>query len=1539
MKKFLKVAGLVIAIPVGLFVILAVLLYVPPVQNFLVDKVTAAASEQSGMQMRIDNVRLGFPLNLRVNGVEVISARHDTLLSARQLRVDIRLLPLLHKEIEIDGIRLNDVRVNTQDLIPSVSIAGSLGEFYLSSHGVALTPETAVINEAILRHTDLVIRLHDTAEEDTTASSPFYWKILLKTMQCEQVKVDVQLTDTTRMAVTLGDLTLADGEVDLRHSSYRLNHVKLAGGAFLMDNDSLPAASGLDPAHLSFADWSMEADSLSYSSSRMTALIRNFALKERSGLQITSFTGRIHADDKTISIPGLRLETPDSYLETRATIDWASLEPAGEAVMSVRLLGELGKQDLMTLAGGMPAAFVREFPNRAITLRAGVDGNMQSLRITGLDSELQGVYSLHTEGLIHQVLDNDRRKGEITLKAETYNLDCVKALAGLTDSTLVIPRGITLNGKVGMDGPRYAADMELTEGRGRISLVADCRTDEEAYKAELRVDSLMGTDFLPHDSLRYVSVGLHAEGKGFDLYNPGTRLQAGLQVDRLQYAAYDLTDVELQASLERGKARLVVDSDNALLDMTTTLDAALRRRGVAGQLVVDVASADLKAMQVSAFPYDVGARFTLDFNTNLRKRHWFKGALEGLTFASEKSTFHTKDLYFDATLRPDSTCLNAAAGDLSLHIDGREDIMVMIDALSAFGNEFVAQAENKWLDQNKLKSLLPDLCVRVKSGTDNPIYNFLSLYGFKYDDLFLDFDTSPVEGITGESYLYSLRTDSLQLDTIRLNMMQDSLGVKLFAEVRNAPTNRHFVFDSRLNAFVHPKGAGMELNYYDSKGEQGVHLGLNVSMVDHGLRLKFYPEHPIIAFSPYTLNRDNYIYLRKDGHIDADVRIEDAEGTAFQLYSTPNEDALRDLTVSLHKVDIGKLMQVLPYLPDIKGIWDAEVHYMQSDADNMSVAVETSVDSLVYEHVPLGDVGCSAIYLPKGDGTHFVDARVSLDDEEAIALNGDFRSGEEDGVLDMMLSLSHLPLSLANGFIPDHLIALQGDLDGEVTVKGSTSSPVINGELVLDSVNVKSDVYGMSFRLDNRPVRIDNSKLTFDNFSVYTRTDNPFRLTGTVDFSDMADMLLDLRMVARNYELVNASRKKNSVLYGKVYVDVFSTLQGSVNNLKMRGNVNVLGKTDVTYVLKDSPLTVEDRLSDLVTFVNFNDTTAVTAGAQSIYTAAGGMDMLMTLRIDEGAQARVNLSEDGESYISLNGGGNLSMQYTPQGDFLLSGRYTVVNGQMKYELPVIPLKTFALKSGSYVEFTGNPMNPNMNIVATERVRSTVTENDVPRSVNFNVGVAITNSLENMGLEFTLEAPEDATIQNQLVAMSKEERGKLAVAMLATGMYLGEGGGTGQSGGFDANSALSSFLQSEITNIAGNALKTVDITVGMEDATSADGSQHTDYSFRFAKRFWNNRISVVIGGRISTGNDDPNESGSSNSFIDDISLEWRLDDSGTRYIRLFHNTNFDSMIDGEITETGAGIVLRKKVSKLGELFIFRNKRRQQRRIEQTTTQEK
>ena len=135
-------------------------------------------------------------------------------------------------------------------------------------------------------------------------------------------------------------------------------------------------------------------------------------------------------------------------------------------------------------------------------------------------------------------------------------------------------------------------------------------------------------------------------------------------------------------------------------------------------------------------------------------------------------------------------------------------------------------------------------------------------------------------------------------------------------------------------------------------------------------------------------------------------------------------------------------------------------------------------------------------------------------------------------------------------------------------------------------------------------------------------------------------------------------------------------------------------------------------------------------------------------------------------------------------------------------------------------------------------------------------------------------------------------------MLVTGLYLGGTTGTGKVN-VNMGDALSSFLQSEINNIAGSALKTVDISFGMDsyDDGSEGGGTRTDYSFRFAKRFYNDRIRVVLGGRISTGENINN--GQAQPFIDNVSVEYRLDSSGSRYVKLFHDKNYESLLEGEI----------------------------------------
>ena len=230
------------------------------------------------------------------------------------------------------------------------------------------------------------------------------------------------------------------------------------------------------------------------------------------------------------------------------------------------------------------------------------------------------------------------------------------------------------------------------------------------------------------------------------------------------------------------------------------------------------------------------------------------------------------------------------------------------------------------------------------------------------------------------------------------------------------------------------------------------------------------------------------------------------------------------------------------------------------------------------------------------------------------------------------------------------------------------------------------------------------------------------------------------------------------------------------------------------------------------------------------------------------------------------------------------------------------------------------MNPRLNINASERVRSTVTENSMPRNVAFDVGLAISRTLEDMGLEFTLEAPEDMTVQNQLTAMTQEERGRVAVTMLVTGMYVTDNAET--NGGYNYANTLNAYLQSAINEIAGKALSTVDVNFGIQSGTSETGTNTTDYSFSFAKRFWGNRISVIIGGKVSAGHGAVN---TGETIIDNVAVEYRLDKTGSRYVNLFYDRNYESLLEGQVTKMGGGIVLRKKADRLGELFIFRKEK--------------
>lgn len=1516
-KKALKWLGITVATPIALFLLLAILLYIPPVQNFAVHQVANYLSGNLGMDVRIDKVRLAFPLDLAVHHMTAVE-KGDTLLNANRLRLNVKLMPLFEGRADVDGFELYGLVIDTKSYISDTRIKGHAGQLTAAAHGVDWEKELVNLDHARLHDADIYVTLSDTAKKDTTESKA-KWNIAVKKVDIERSKVHLQMPgDSMRIYANLGRAALRGGAFDTGRNYYAVKALQLQDCDVNYDIPYIKPVAGIDPNHIAVKRLTLMLDTLSYNNEGvLRAGLRGLTLHEKCGLDVTRLSGSVYMDTTQLRLPALQLRTPASRIDADVAFDFKAFSAGKGGHCQAMVDASIGYDDIRTLATGyVDKAYLRALPHKPLAIKGTVSGNIDHLRLPSLTLNMPGVLQASVYGYTNYVT-KDWRNGKFNFNLRTKSLAAVRQLmpASLKQS-INVPDGLSLRGKAAFNGNRYDADIKAGIGRGSLAAKAKLDVKRETYNVVATAHQLPIASIVRGVPVGPFSGSLRASGSGWDVMSPRASLTADAKVNALSYERYPLGGISVKANLRGGKAVAHFEADNPLLQGNGHIEALLGRHNYEVAVKASLPNLDLKRLGVTTDTLYFGTDIDIKATANKAfTAYALSGSIANNHFTTQRMSAMAKDILFDLATSRDTTTANISAGDLRLRLGAKGDIPHLGTHLARFANELQKEAKTYNIDQERLKTYLPVMAFYLDAGRDNPLYNIARMKGYSFSSAYVNLNTDPHVGMTGDARMGALNVGALLLDTIDTHIFQDSTGVQMRGLVKNGKNNPN-PLEVRMRSYVMRSGAGIELSYYDSEGERGVDVGLQAALVDGGLNIHLYPENPVLAYRNFKVNKDNYIFLGKDNSIRADVDLLADDGTGLKIYGEP-KDSVNDLTVSVNQVNLGELSAVLPYMPKLSGMLSGDVHVTDdSQHKQLSAMASLTADNFKYEDMPLGNVGIDAVYLPKTGGEHHASAFISSNGEEVLACNGTYFD-RDGGTFEGDAQLHDFPLQMLNGFMAGTDVALKGIAGGDLRVNGSLDKPVINGSLDLDSAHIYSDVYGFDLRTDERALDIKDSRIIFSDYRLFSTGKEPMVLNGTFDMSDFERMRMDFAMRAKNFELINTRKKAQSMLFGKVYANYVGTLKGTTDNLSLRGKLEVLDRTDVTYILKDSPLSVDDRLHDLVQFTNFKDSTQ---RAQPEKAVDGGMDITMGISISDAAIFHCNLSDDGQSYVKLEGGGDMTLRMTQQGDMRMTGLFTTNSGEMKYQLPVIPLKTFQIVQGSYVQFTGDVMNPTLNIAAKERTKAVVTEDDKQRSVAFDVGVKITKPLNDMGLEFTIEAPEDLNIQNQLASMSAEQRGKAAVTMMATGMYMTDE--TMMSGsGFKANNALNAFLQSEIQNIAGSALKTIDINLGVESGTSQTGTSTTDYSFQFAKRFWGNRISVIIGGKVSTGADATN---SAESFINNVSVEYRLDQGATRYVKAFYDRDTQDPLEGQLTKTGAGLVLRRKTDKLGELFIFRNK---------------
>lgn len=883
----------------------------------------------------------------------------------------------------------------------------------------------------------------------------------------------------------------------------------------------------------------------------------------------------------------------------------------------------------------------------------------------------------------------------------------------------------------------------------------------------------------------------------------------------------------------------------------------------------------------------------------------------------EKNSIRPVNLSF--TTSPIHTRIGLKSGDLTLGFDSPSGV----DSLStrfSHGASLMAEmlrGNNFYMDS--VSQQLPPFRLRAEAGDQNILNNFLKLQGIGFKNMDIDASLQDSLSFKFNMIVNQLNAGNIQLDTLTLSLRQQQQQLNYLLRVANHPGNLDSLGMIALYGNIAGNEAILNCLQEGRAGNVGFRFGLRSRVADSTITISMFPENPIFGSEPWQVNQNNYIAYHFGHDLHADFRL--THNTQHVSLTTPNHTESGPLTLDIQGIDIGKTLALFLPSTTVGGILSTKVTLHKQDLSGNSLDVNglLNLANLSYEGSRIGNLNVGFTYDMQQQTEQHFNTQIELDSTRILTAQGHIVDSIAETPFNVQIDLPGLPLKLANAFMPADMAQLDGILKGNLDFAGDKQHLLANGNMLFDNTSIKVGMIGTTFTLSPTPIQIENSTVRFNNFQLIAPNKQPLAINGNVTLQDPSNITTDLTLTASDFQLVNVAKSRRTMVYGQAYMDLNTRVRGPIDNLFIRGAIGLLGGTDVSYIMQDAPLEVKQQNQNIVTFVSFKDTTSQTTTDTVRPMRVNGMDLLMNVNVNNQVKLGVDLSDDGENRVQLQGGGALTYTLNPLGDSRFSGKYIVSGGFVRYKPPVISEKKFDIVSGSYVEWTGNMLDPAFNLTAIDKIRTNVTTDGsgTGQAVTFNVSINIRNTLSDMAVTFDLSAPENLTTQNQLASLTAEQRSSQAMSLLIYNTYTGPG----TTAKVNSSNPLNALIAKELNQWAQNSLKGVDLSFGINsyDATSTGGKQYTDYSYQMSKSLFNNRVRAIIGGKFSTDSD-PTENLKEN-LIDDISLEYMLTKRDNIFIKLFRHTDYESILEGEVIETGVGFVIRKKLLKLSDLFRF------------------
>lgn len=1550
MRKFFKYLFRIILILLVIVMLLPFLLYAPFIQRYMTKKATEYVAEKLDMNLQVGNFSLKFPFQLELENVLLGKTAADTMVYAGRLHLEVGLSRILHQELSVRQFLLTGLKVNRKDSVSGMLLKIGLSDLEMAVPQVRLKTKEITVDSLELKGGHVVlIGAEREKTQDTVAVRPFGWTFRVEHLGIEEVSYRMCTSSLPDLAASVRRGQITEGKVDIGGQRVEVGEVNISEGECRietagsadkgMENNGQKqtdttalwtvTAGVLTVDNYAFAlvpergegmEWQLtdigiRLDSVYNRGTEVRAVLKDLKLVRPQGGEIRSMQAHIDLEKEKTKAGAVVIRTGNSVIQLNAVAEGNVTEMIREVPLRISLDATVGMRDVAWVWPGMPA----DVRNKSLTLKADLAYEAGRADIRHLRVLMPGVFEVDGKGWGTSLQNLQRLSGEVKLKGELKDAAFLEVFTG---DKLAVPSHIRFGIQAKAEEGKVIPHFLFCQNAGCLDLSGFWNIPQKSYQLHLQADSFPIGHFFPAGSLGEVTMEAELTGRGYR-YGEAEAKLAG-EITAFEYKQHVYRDVRLGMNIQRALLQGEIVSGDPDLDMDLKIKADSADRHWMVRLEGEVKRAGLKQLHFAARDFSIALELDIKAALQRGEKYDTHVILNRILLDAGKGTQQLGDLTLHMDSEKKHTGVRLASGDFYLFFEGDTLVTALAGQLGGMVREIGQQVVQRDFNMEQLRDSLPRFRLEMEGGMDNIIGKYLRARKIIFKEVKADITASPAKGLDLSVVAVRPVVDKIRFDSVELQVHQQETGLAYDLHVLNPEGIVKDLYDVRVSGMVAQNKLVVNFLQHNKGGENGIDIGAAVTLQDSSIMIQLSPDSPMLGYAPWTLNAGNKIILYKNHRIFADLSLT-YENKLLSIKSSEGRNGQERLQVRLDGIDLAAISRSVPFVPDIEGILHTDV-LLSLEENHLMAEGEVNVDSLYWQQKRIGDVGLDLSYDASDRyASHLVDFALHLDGLKRIVAKGAFFTSREKRDLKVNLDIPSLPLGLMNVFVPDKVVRLSGDIHGHLDIGGTIDLPDIEGGLAFRRSAVDVIVLGTHFRIDSTAIPVGKGIIEFRRFGLTAPNKQRLEIGGSVALVPFDRMGCDLTLTARNFQAVNVKENDVSLVYGKAYTDLQARLQGPFDALNLSGDIHLLNSTSLDYVLRNSAPELKDKAVDLVRFVSFGDTTAMVKDELTNRINTGSFTMKLLVEIGEAVSVTINLSEDGNNRVVIQGGGNLIYSLSPESGNNLVGKYMLTGGTVRYGIPVVGEKNFTIQNGSYVEWTGDLMNPLLHITAAESVRVSVTEdNQSSRIVNFEALIRIENSLERPQITFDLKALNDQAIQTQLAAFSQEERTKQAMNLLIYGTYSGPGT---VNTGTNANNTLNNFVEKELNQWTRKYLKNSGLTFGIDsyNQIGADGQEvkRTDYSYQFSKQLFNDKINVKVGGRISSDND-PGSSMEQN-LIDDISIEYMLTKKRDLFMKVFRHTNYESVLEGEVTQTGVGIVWRKSFRKVRDLFVRRHKR--------------